>query len=70
MFIATLVAQLASKKYNPILYWSVILSTSTAGTTMSDYMDRTLGLGYATGSLILITILGAVLKGTSSSDCT
>jgi uncharacterized membrane-anchored protein len=32
----------------------VILSTSTAGTTMSDFMDRTLGLGYATGSMILI----------------
>jgi uncharacterized membrane-anchored protein len=40
-----------------LLYWSVILSTSTAGTTMSDYMDRTLGLGYSTGSLILLTIL-------------
>ena len=42
---------------HPILYWAVILATSTAGTTMSDYMDRTLGVGYATGSLILITIL-------------
>ena len=46
-----------SKKYNPVIYWLVILSTSTAGTTMSDYMDRTLGLGYATGSAILIAIL-------------
>ncbi|RMR35873.1 hypothetical protein ALP87_05185 [Pseudomonas syringae pv. coriandricola] len=33
--------------YHPVLYWLVILSTSTAGTTMSDFMDRTLGLGYA-----------------------
>lgn len=56
-FFVTLVIQLFSKKYNPIIYWLVILSTSTAGTTMSDYMDRTLGLGYATGSAILITIL-------------
>lgn len=56
-FIVTLAIQLFSKKYNPIIYWLVILSTSTAGTTMSDYMDRTLGLGYATGSAILITIL-------------
>ncbi|MEO8794944.1 MAG: hypothetical protein ABI390_05720, partial [Daejeonella sp.] len=46
-FIVTLIAQLISKKYNPILYWLVIISTSTAGTTISDYMDRTLGLGYA-----------------------
>ena len=57
MFIVTLVIQLMSKKYNPIIYWLVILSTSTAGTTMSDYMDRTLGLGYALGSSILMAIL-------------
>lgn len=57
IFFITLIIQLISKKYNPIIYWLVILSTSTAGTTMSDYMDRTLGLGYATGSIILIIIL-------------
>jgi uncharacterized membrane-anchored protein len=57
IFLITLVIQLLSKTYNPIIYWLVILSTSTAGTTMSDYMDRTLGLGYATGSFILISIL-------------
>ncbi len=57
IFLATLVTQLVSKSYNPLLYWTVIVSTSTAGTTISDYMDRTLGLGYATGSLILITLL-------------
>ncbi len=56
-FFATLVVQLSIKKYHPIIYWAVILSTSTAGTTMSDYMDRTLGLGYATGSLILVSLL-------------
>ncbi|MEO6166759.1 MAG: hypothetical protein ABIO46_00305 [Chitinophagales bacterium] len=56
-FFVTLAAQLFSKKYIPIIYWLVILSTSTSGTTMSDYMDRTLGLGYATGSLILASIL-------------
>lgn len=57
LFLVTLIIQLISKTYHPIIYWLVILSTSTAGTTMSDYMDRTLGLGYATGSLILISIL-------------
>ncbi len=57
VFAATLAAQLAAKKYRPLLYWSVILSTSTAGTTMSDYMDRTLGLGYAKGSLLLVAVL-------------
>lgn len=61
VFLATLVTQLISKSYNPLLYWTVILSTSTAGTTMSDYMDRTLGLGYAMGSTILVSILLAML---------
>jgi len=60
IFLATLVTQLKSKKYHPLLYWTVILSTSTAGTTMSDFMDRTLGLGYAKGSLVLITILAVI----------
>jgi len=56
-FFATLGVQLASKKYHPIIYWLVILATSTAGTTMSDFMDRTLELGYATGSFILASLL-------------
>jgi len=60
IFLVTLVTQLRSKKYHPLLYWTVILSTSTAGTTMSDFMDRTLGLGYAKGSLVLITILTVI----------
>ncbi|MCW3087247.1 MAG: hypothetical protein JWQ78_633 [Sediminibacterium sp.] len=61
IFVITLVVQLLSKRYIPVLYWAVILSTSTAGTTMSDYMDRTMGLGYAKGSLILVTILVLIL---------
>lgn len=61
LFLISLVTQLLSKTYNPILYWTVILSTSTAGTTMSDYMDRTLKLGYVNGSLILLSTLLAVL---------
>ncbi len=56
-FFVTLFIQLSTKKYHPIIYWAVILATSTAGTTISDFMDRTLGLGYATGSLILATLL-------------
>jgi uncharacterized membrane-anchored protein len=60
-FLATVSAQLAVKRHHPALYWAVILSTSTAGTTMSDYMDRTLGLGYMRGSAILLAILLGVL---------
>jgi len=61
LFLGTLAMQLLSSRFHPVLYWSVILTTSTAGTTMSDYMDRTLGLGYAKGSLILVTCLLIVL---------
>lgn len=61
LFLISVIAQLLSKRFNPILYWTVILTTSTAGTTLSDYMDRTLGLGYAKGSLILLTGLLVVL---------
>jgi uncharacterized membrane-anchored protein len=60
-FFATFAMQLSVKKYRPVIYWTVILSTSTAGTTISDYMDRTLGLGYATGSLILGLLLLSTL---------
>ena len=59
LFLVTLFGQLMARRYNPWLYWLVILSTSTAGTTMSDFMDRTLGLGYASGSAILVSILVA-----------
>jgi uncharacterized membrane-anchored protein len=61
LFLVTLLIQLFSSKFYPILFWLVILTTSTAGTTISDYMDRTLGLGYAKGSLILITCLLIIL---------
>lgn len=60
-FLVTLAGQLAAKRYVPALYWAVILATSTAGTTMSDYRDRTLGLGYATGTVILVARLLVVL---------
>ena len=60
-FVVTLIAQLKAKTYHPMLYWLVILATSTAGTTMSDFMDRTLGLGYATGSAVLISLLVVTL---------
>lgn len=61
LFLISLVMQIKSKAFHPVLYWLVIVTTSTAGTTMSDYMNRTLGLGYMTGSLVLITGLVCVL---------
>jgi uncharacterized membrane-anchored protein len=61
VFLVTLFAQIAAKRYNPILYWLVILSTTTAGTTMSDFLDRSAHLGYLGGSALLIAILVGVL---------
>lgn len=55
------VTQLRSNGFDPWRYWAVILATSTAGTTMSDFMDRTLGLGYARGAALLLLLLLAVL---------
>jgi uncharacterized membrane-anchored protein len=60
LFALSLVTQLRVKRFHPVLYWTVILSTSTAGTTMSDFMNRTAGLGYARGALVLVTGLAAV----------
>lgn len=59
-FLGSVALQLRSRRYRPALYWLVIVSTSTAGTTISDMMDRTFELGYPAGSAILLTILGAI----------
>jgi uncharacterized membrane-anchored protein len=61
ILIVALTFQLRARSYWPTLFWTVILLTSTAGTTMSDYMDRTLGLGYLAGSSLLITLLALIL---------
>ncbi len=60
-FLASLFAQVRTDRYRPLLYWTVILTTSTAGTTMSDFMDRTLGWGYALGSMVLVGLLAVTL---------
>lgn len=56
-FLMVLAIQLKAKKYIPVLFWLVIVGTTTVGTEISDFMDRTLHLGYLAGSLILITLL-------------
>ena len=61
LFIAVAAAQIRARKFHPFLYWAVIVATTTVGTTMADYADRSLGIGYIGGSLILFTLLLAVL---------
>ncbi len=54
-------AQIAAKRLHPFLYWTVIIATTTAGTTLADFFDRSLGIGYAGGSSILFVLLMATL---------
>lgn len=61
LFAVAISVQLITKVHRPYLYWTVIVATSTVGTTMSDYMDRTLALGYEKGVAILVTLLVCLL---------
>ncbi|WP_075033346.1 COG4705 family protein [Streptomyces mirabilis] len=62
-FALTLVMQLKADRFRPMVFWSVILTTSIVGTSMSDYINRTAGLGYAGGSILLTSLLAIVLIG-------
>lgn len=55
------VVQVAAKKFHPFLYWATIIASTTAGTTMADFADRSLGVGYTGGTSILFVCLMAVL---------
>jgi uncharacterized membrane-anchored protein len=59
--IALVAAQIASKKFHPILYWATIVASTTFGTTMADFADRSLGIGYTGGSTVLALCLAATL---------
>ncbi|QZN81563.1 hypothetical protein K5K93_03775 [Stenotrophomonas sp. DR822] len=61
IFAGLLALQLSAPRFHPLLFWLVVLATSTAGTTISDLLDRTLGLGYATGASLLAGCLALVL---------
>jgi uncharacterized membrane-anchored protein len=61
LFVILLGIKLALKKYEPVVYWLVFTATAIVGTAISDYIDRTLGFGYATGSLVLVAILLLIL---------
>lgn len=60
-FLMVLSLQLNVKKYIPAVYWLVIIGTTTLGTEISDFIDRSLHLGYAWGSLLLVTLLAVTL---------
>lgn len=60
-FAVALTAQVFAKRYHPVFYWAVVVATTTVGTTTSDYLDRTVGLGYVKSSAMLLGLVILVL---------
>lgn len=61
IFLITVIVQVSAKKFHPLIYWITIIATTTIGTTMADFADRSLHIGYAGGTTILFTLLMASL---------
>jgi uncharacterized membrane-anchored protein len=61
IFALAVIAQISAKKFHPFLYWIVVVATTTAGTTMADFADRSLGIGYPGGASLLFALLMASL---------
>ncbi len=57
IFVVAVSAQITARRFHPFLYWAVIVATTTVGTTMADFFDRSLGIGYFGGSAILAALL-------------
>ena len=61
IFLVAIVVQIISKKFHPVIYWATIVTTTTVGTTLSDFSTRSLGIGYTGGTAILFALLMASL---------
>src|SRR5690242_12664309 len=62
IFVVAVLVQIKAKKFHPFLYWLTIVATTTVGTTLADYCTRSLGIGYAGGStILLILVLSSLL---------
>lgn len=57
IFIAAVAAQIVAKRFHPFLYWTTIIATTTVGTTLADFADRSLGIGYTGGTTLLFALL-------------
>ncbi len=74
LLVALVAAQILAKRFHPVLYWATIIASTTFGTTMADFADRSLGIGYSGGSSLLLLCLATVLalwfrsQGTISVD--
>ena len=61
VFIVMVTVQMSAKRFHPLLYWATIVATTTVGTTLADFADRSLGIGYTGGSALLLALLLASL---------
>jgi uncharacterized membrane-anchored protein len=61
VLVALVVAQISAKRFYRVLYWATIVASTTFGTTLADFADRSLGIGYTGGSLLLLSCLLATL---------
>jgi len=61
VFLAAVVVQIKARRFHPLLYWLTIIATTTVGTTLADFADRSLGIGYTGGSSLLLILLLASL---------
>lgn len=57
IFIVTVIAQISARRFQPFLYWTTIIATTTVGTTLADFADRSLDIGYAGGTSLLFAML-------------
>lgn len=57
IFLVAVLAQIKATTFHPFLYWATIIATTTVGTTLADFADRSLGIGYAGGSALLLALL-------------
>jgi len=61
LLVVLVIAQIVASKFHPLLYWATIVASTTFGTTMADFADRSLGIGYTGGSILLFLCLMTVL---------
>ena len=61
LLVVLVVLQISAKRFHPLLYWATIVASTTAGTTLADFADRSLGIGYTGGSSVLLACVLAVL---------
>jgi len=61
IFIIAVIIQISAKQFHPVVYWTTIVATTTVGTTLADFADRSLGIGYLGGTIILFSLLMASL---------